>query len=197
MVCGKRSHQFLHVAEVPEAMWLALHCTRAVLHLQLRNSFIIKYHVINAYFWMNSWMLFVNPNPGIKSAQNRGMITRSCASDVQNRTDTSPAWVWWLPCILTTFSSTMKAAAAIPFEEMKEGIYICRSRSRVLKVSVVECWLMLLIDTFERQSLDTPSTPFLTLHGHLGQSVGSGLIFDQCKWVSWYSADYRPAVDQG
>ena len=135
MVCVKKSSlQFLHVVELPEAMydslssaecswmWLALHCTRAVLHLQLRNSFIIKYHVISVYFWMNSWMLFVNPNPGIKSAQNRGMITRSCASDVQNRTDTSPAWVWWLPCILTTFSSTMKAAAAIPFEEMKEEI---------------------------------------------------------------------------
>ena len=68
---------------------------------------------------MNSWMLFVYPNPGMTSAQNSGTTTRNCASDVQKRTDTSPTWVWSLPCIFTTFSSTTKAVAPIPFEKIK------------------------------------------------------------------------------
>jgi len=46
-------------------------------------------------------------------------------------------------------------------------------------------------------SVDTPSTPQLTLNQHFGQqSVRSWLLLDPCIWVGQHLADYRLAVDQ-
>lgn len=50
------------------------------------------------------------------STQNRGNKTRNCASDVQNRKDTKPAWVWLFPRNLIAFSSITKERAEIPLQ---------------------------------------------------------------------------------
>lgn len=79
-------------------------------------------------------MLSVYPNPGIMSTQSSGTTVRNCASDVQKSTDTNPAWARPLSCILTTFSSTIYAVAAIPFEDIKRNE---QSLMKILKICPV------------------------------------------------------------
>lgn len=80
----------------------------------LGNSQLII--IFHTHFWINSWRFLVCPTPGMISTQNRGNKTRNCASDVQNRKDTKPAWVWLLPRNLIAFSSITKERAEIPLQ---------------------------------------------------------------------------------